>query len=73
MLGYLAGPATLTRCAETRHHQVEVTVIDSTGKRTFFVPRTADDQQIIAWLRSDVYDFLLNGEVLPLCGATDSE
>ncbi|PPA57915.1 hypothetical protein BAW75_22475 [Micromonospora chalcea] len=47
MLGYLADPATLARCVETRHHQVEVTVIDSTGERTFFVPRTADDQQII--------------------------
>lgn len=47
MLGYLADPATLARYAETRQHQVEVKVIDSAGERTFFVPRTADDQQII--------------------------
>ncbi|MGC4771548.1 DUF5956 family protein [Micromonospora sp. DT44] len=47
MLGYLADPATLARCVETRHHQVEVTVIDRTAKRTLFVPRTADDQATI--------------------------
>ncbi|MEW2382689.1 DUF5956 family protein [Micromonospora sp. NPDC047707] len=47
MLGYLADPATLSLCPETRQHQVEVQVSDSTGDHTFFVPRTADDQAII--------------------------
>lgn len=47
MLGYLAAPAALTRCAETRNHQVEVTVRDSIAESTFYVPRTADDQEII--------------------------
>ncbi|GAA2217054.1 DUF5956 family protein [Micromonospora olivasterospora] len=47
MLGYLADAATLVRYPETRQHQVEVKLSDSTGERTFFVPRTADDQAII--------------------------
>ena len=45
MLGYLADPATLARCAETRDNQVEVTVCDSIAESTIFVPRTADDQE----------------------------
>ncbi|MEH0975113.1 DUF5956 family protein [Micromonospora sp. CPCC 205546] len=47
MLGYLAAPATLARCRETRQHHVEVTVSDSTGEHTFHPPRTANDQAII--------------------------
>ncbi|WP_229397726.1 DUF5956 family protein [Micromonospora okii] len=47
MLGYLADPATLVRFAETRQHQIKVTIIDRAGERTFFEPRTADDQAII--------------------------
>ncbi|MFI2646112.1 DUF5956 family protein [Micromonospora fulviviridis] len=47
MLGYLADPATLARYAESREHQVEVTVSDSTGEHTFHTPRTPEDQAII--------------------------
>ncbi|MFG1950818.1 DUF5956 family protein [Micromonospora sp. NPDC048830] len=47
MLGYLADPSTLARYAESRQHQVEVTVSDSTGERTFRTPRTSEDQAII--------------------------